>query len=75
MIIFSKQTPHELWSLKPPTATAIDGSVKVTLIVCADAPPSPAIETEVVLWLSAEEAEHLKSQTEVAAGRAQRQLR
>ncbi len=75
MITFLEPEPHELWCLKAPTATAIDGIVVVTLPVCADAPPAHGGETLVALYLELEEAEHLKSQTEVAIGRAKRQLR
>jgi hypothetical protein len=74
MITFVEPTPHELWCLKAPTAIAVDGTVEVTLIVCADAPPATAHETPVVLYLDLEEAENLRSQMVVAAGRAKRQL-
>jgi hypothetical protein len=38
-IIFEEPKPNELWSLKEPTAIAVNGTVEMTLTVCADAPP------------------------------------
>jgi hypothetical protein len=73
MIVFQEPKPHALWSLKEPTAIAVDGDVEVTLHVCADAPPIPAHEMPVVLYLDVSDAEHLRSQVEVAIGIAKRQ--
>ena len=74
-IVFQEPKPYELWSPKEPTAIAVDGEIRVTLTVCAAPPPQPATETQVVLYLELEDARHLRSQTEVAIGRACVQLK
>ena len=57
-ITFVEPQPYELWSLKEPTATAVNGAVEVILTVCADGAPLPAAERQVVLYLELEDAKH-----------------
>jgi hypothetical protein len=74
MIVFEEPKPHELWSLKEPTAIAANEIVRVTLTVTAAAPPAPAAGTPVVLYLEVPDAEHLHSQVQVALGLARNWL-
>jgi hypothetical protein len=63
-VTFQEHQPHELWSLKEPTANFANGVVVVTLTVCALPPPAPAVGTPLVLYLEVDEARHLRSQLE-----------